>query len=146
MAVVGEFDLIERFFAGRGPRRGDVRVGIGDDGALLDVPHARDVLAVAVSLPAGGDLDTTDPRDLGRRALSAALSQLADRRAQPAWVTLSLTLPRADPGWLQAFSEDFFELVTRHDVALVGGDTTRGPLSVTVVAHGLVPKAPARTC
>ena len=79
-----------------------------------------------------------DPEALGHKALAVNLSDLAAMGAEPAWVTLSLTLPRADANWLESFAGGFGALASRHGVALVGGDTTRGPLAVTVQAHGFV--------
>ena len=136
--VTGEFDLIERIRA-RARGRSDVVLGIGDDAALLRVPAgmqlavAMDTLNGGVHFPA-----ETAAADIGWKALAVNLSDLAAMGAQPAWCTLSLSLPEADPSWLEGFLDGFFELADLHDVALVGGDTTRGPLSVCVTLHGFV--------
>lgn len=135
---MAEFDLIARIRA-RARTRGDVALGIGDDAALLRVPAgkllavATDTLNAGVHFPIG-----TAPADIGWKALAVNLSDLAAMAAQPAWCTLSLSLPDADVAWLDGFLDGFLELADRHDVALVGGDTTRGPLSVCVTVHGLV--------
>jgi thiamine-monophosphate kinase len=133
-----EFELIDRIRA-RATTRDDVLLGIGDDAALLRVPPDRALVVATDTLNAGVHFpDGTDAADIGWKALAVNLSDLAAMGAQPAWCTLSLSLPRADPAWLDGFLDGFLELAARHRVALVGGDTTRGPLSVCVTAHGLV--------
>lgn len=137
-ARTSEFDLIARIRA-RVTGRDDVILGIGDDAAILRMPvgHrlvvAMDTLNVGVHFPA-----ETAPADIGWKALAVNLSDLAAMAATPAWCTLSLSLPQPDAAWVDGFLDGFLELAARHDVALVGGDTTRGPLSVCVTAHGVV--------
>jgi thiamine-monophosphate kinase len=133
-----EFDLIARIRA-RCATRPDVLLGIGDDAALLQVP-ANMQLAVAMdTLNAGVHFpEATSPADIGWKALAVNLSDLAAMGATPAWCTLSLSLPEADAAWVDAFLDGFLELADMHAIALVGGDTTRGPLSVCVTAHGFV--------
>ncbi|MHB8911897.1 MAG: thiamine-phosphate kinase [Lysobacter sp.] len=133
-----EFDLIDRIRA-RVRQRDDVIVGIGDDAAVLQVPPGRQLVVATDTLNAGVHfpLDTA-PADIGWKALAVNLSDLAAMGAQPAWCTLSLSLPSADTGWVDAFLDGFLGLAARHDVALVGGDTTRGPLSIGVTVHGFV--------
>jgi thiamine-monophosphate kinase len=135
----GEFTLIDRIKA-RATSRDDVALGIGDDAALLRVPPGQ-LLAVSTdTLVAGRHFpDDTGAADIGWKALAVNLSDLAAMGAQPAWCTLALTLPDADADWLDAFLDGFLELAQLHDVALVGGDTTSGPLAITVTVHGLVP-------
>lgn len=133
-----EFDLIERIRR-RVIARGDVELGIGDDAALLRVPAGRQLVVAMDTLNAGVHFpDDTAPADIGWKALAVNLSDLAAMGAEPAWCTLSLSMPSADADWLDAFLDGFGALAGRHDVALVGGDTTRGPLSVCVTVHGLV--------
>jgi len=135
---VGEFDLIARIRA-RAGTRADVALGIGDDAALLAPPPGRQLAVTADTLNAGVHFpDGTAPADLGWKALAVNLSDLAAMGAEPAWCTLSLSLPRADAAWIGGFLDGFLDLAGRHGVALVGGDTTRGPLSVSVTAMGLV--------
>jgi thiamine-monophosphate kinase len=137
--VVSEFDLIARYFS-RGPvHRGDVVLGVGDDCALLEVPAGRQ-LAVSIDTLVEGTHFARDaePRALGHKALAVNLSDLAAMGAEPAWATLALTLPAADEAWLAAFADGFLALAERHGVQLVGGDTTRGPRSITVQVHGFV--------
>jgi thiamine-monophosphate kinase len=137
--ALSEFDLIARYFSGRGARRDDVLLGIGDDAALLTVPAGRQLAAAVDTLVAGRHFPAhTGAFDIGWKALAVNLSDLAAMGATPAWATLSLTLPAVDEAWLQAFADGFFALADTHHVALVGGDTTRGPLSITVQAHGHV--------
>ncbi|MCF6338173.1 MAG: thiamine-phosphate kinase [Gammaproteobacteria bacterium] len=134
-----EFDLIRHFFTEQSIRRTDVPLGIGDDAALLS-PPADSLLAVSVDTLIAGihfPLDTI-ARAVGYKALAVNLSDLAAMGAEPAWATLALTLPRADTSWLSDFAQGFFELASTHNVQLVGGDTTRGPLSITVQVTGFV--------
>jgi thiamine-monophosphate kinase len=139
----GEFDLIERIRA-RAPGRGDVILGIGDDAALLQVPPGQELVLSTDTLVAGRHFPPeTAAADIGWKALAVNLSDLAAMGATPAWVTLALTLPEADAGWIEAFLDGFCELADEHAVALVGGDTTRGPLSLTLAAHGFVPAGQA---
>ncbi|TAK39687.1 MAG: thiamine-phosphate kinase [Lysobacteraceae bacterium] len=137
-ATAVEFALIDRIRR-RVAERDDVPLGIGDDAALLAVPPghwlavATDTLNDGVHFPAD-----THAADVGWKALAVNLSDLAAMAATPAWATLSLSLPHADGDWLEAFLDGFLALADAHGVALVGGDTTRGPLSVCVTVHGLV--------
>jgi thiamine-monophosphate kinase len=134
-----EFDLIDRYFRDLTPGRGDVVLGIGDDCALLEVPQGRRLAVTIDTLVEGVHFARgADPESLGHKALAVNLSDLAAMGAEPAWVTLALTLPRAEANWLEGFANGFGALARAHGVALVGGDTTRGPLSITVQAHGLV--------
>jgi thiamine-monophosphate kinase len=138
VASVPEFDLIARI-RDRVATRADVILGIGDDAALLSVPPgkllvvATDTLNVDVHFPAD-----TAAADVGWKALAVNLSDLAAMGAQPAWCTLSLSLPHADEAWVDGFLDGFLALARQHGVALVGGDTTRGPLSICVTVQGLV--------
>jgi thiamine-monophosphate kinase len=124
--------------------RADVGVGIGDDGAIVR-PRLRDDLVLAIdTLVAGVHFPArTDAAAVGWKALAVNLSDLAAMGAEPAWATLALTLPRGDARWVRDFARGFGALAKRYDVALVGGDTTRGPLTVTVQAHGFVPRGRA---
>ncbi|MGH8494987.1 MAG: thiamine-phosphate kinase [Gammaproteobacteria bacterium] len=132
-----ELDIIAGFRAHRGAVRGDVELGIGDDGAvLIPSPDAR-LIAVVDSLVAGVHFPTGLPACfVGHRALAVNLSDMAAMGGAPAWATLSLTLPSPDPAWLADFREGFFAIADDWNVALVGGDTTRGPLTVSVQLLG----------
>ena len=141
---MAEFDLIERIRRATALERDDVVVGIGDDGAVL-APRAGHELVVATdTLVAGVHFpDRTRAADIGWKALAVNLSDLAAMGAEPAWATLALTLPAADPAWVDGFAQGFAELARRHGVALVGGDTARGPLALTVTVGGYVPRGAA---
>jgi len=134
----GEFDLIDRIRS-RAASRDDVVLGIGDDAAVLQPPPGKQVVVTADALNAGVHFtEATKAEDLGWKSLAVNLSDLAAMGAQPAWCTLSLSLPQSDPEWLDGFIDGFLELASLHGIALVGGDTTRGPLSIAVTAMGLV--------
>lgn len=135
-----EFQLIERFFNKQKIERADVVLGIGDDAALLKIPSGQ-LLAISVdTLVAGVHFPSdTAAYDIGYKALAVNLSDMAAMGAQPAWATLALTIPKADRRWLRDFSRGFFALCAQYDLQLIGGDTTHGPLSITVQIHGFVP-------
>lgn len=142
--ALSEFQLISSYFTRQSVSRADVALGIGDDAALLRVP-AGQCLAVSIDTLVEGVhfLPDIDPADLGYRALAVNLSDLAAMGAQPAWVTLALTVPHVDESWLARFGSGFFELARQYNVQLVGGNTTRGPLSISAQVHGFVPEAQA---
>lgn len=136
-----EFELIERFFTDRGVRRADVRMGIGDDAAITRVPASVDLVIATDALVAGTHFPAnTPPRSIGHRALAVNLSDLAAMGAEPLWCTLALTLPEVDADWIGEFATGFFALAEQHGIALIGGDTVRGPLAVSVTVHGSVPQ------
>ncbi|MCW8807100.1 MAG: thiamine-phosphate kinase, partial [Rhodanobacter sp.] len=141
-----EFDLIELIRQRTAQSRDDVRLGIGDDAAVLAVPAGQelvvaiDTLVDGVHFPRG-----TAAADIGWKALAVNLSDLAAMGASPAWALLALTLPAADPAFVEGFADGFAQLAQPHRLALVGGDTTRGPLCVSVVVHGFVPPGSALT-
>lgn len=136
----GEFDLIARYFNRYRTARRDVQLGIGDDCALLTVAE-KQLLAVSTDTLVEGIhfLKTIDPADLGYKALAVNLSDLAAMGADPAWVSLALTLPEVNTEWLEAFSDSLFEQLNYYGMQLIGGDTTRGPLSMTLTIQGLIP-------
>jgi len=134
-----EFDIIRRYFMRQSVKREDVVTAIGDDAAVLTVPPGQELVVCMDTLVAGVHFpDNTAAAAIAHKSLAVNLSDLAAMGATPAWATLSLTLPENNPGWLDDFSRAFFALADRYRVQLVGGDTTRGPLSVTVQAHGFV--------
>ena len=133
-----EFSLIDAI-ARRASARDDVVLGIGDDAAILAVPAGNQLVVAMDTLNAGVHFpEDTAPADIGWKALAVNLSDLAAMGARPAWCTLSLSLPDSDAGRVDGFLDGFLSLAALHGIALVGGDTTRGPLSVCVTAHGLV--------
>ncbi|RMG27484.1 MAG: thiamine-phosphate kinase [Gammaproteobacteria bacterium] len=136
----GEFEIIDRCFRTGFPSRADVVLGIGDDAACLVPPAGRELVAATDTLVAGIHFPPDlDPGDVGYRALAVNLSDLAAMGAEPAWMTLALTLPEADLGWLTGFAAGLRAAARGAGVALVGGDTTRGPLTVTIQVLGTVP-------
>jgi thiamine-monophosphate kinase len=135
---LGEFDLIQRYFS-RGSTRRDVLLGVGDDAALLEVPAGQALVAATDTLVEGRHfLPGAPPESVGHQALAVNLSDLAAMGAEPAWALLSLSLPDSDEAWLRAFAGGLYALAERHAVALVGGDTVRGPRVVTITALGYV--------
>lgn len=141
-----EFRLIEAIRERTARRRDDVALGIGDDAALLDMPADRQLVACTDTLVAGVHfLVDTAPEDIGWKSLAVNLSDIAAMGAEPAWALLALTLPGADARFVDKFARGFAELAGKHAVALVGGDTTQGPLSITVTVLGAVPRGKALT-
>ncbi|CAJ0993151.1 thiamine-phosphate kinase [Pantoea sp. Nvir] len=139
-----EFELISRYFNRRTPSRLDVETGIGDDCALLVVPEKKMLATSTDTLVAGVHfLHDIHPTDLAYKALAVNISDLAAMGADPAWLTLALTLPEIDEAWLAAFSKSMFEIMEYYNIQLVGGDTTCGPMSLTFGIHGLVPQGHA---
>jgi thiamine-monophosphate kinase len=141
---VNEFELIDRYFRELGATRSDVHLGVGDDAALLECAPGRQLVAAADTLVDAVHFPPGSPAaSVGHRALAVNLSDLAAMGAEPAWALLALTLPRPDERWLEEFSRGFATLARRFDVALVGGDTTSGPLCITVQILGSVERGTA---
>jgi len=138
---MGEFDLIDRYFK-KPVRHADL--GIGDDCALLSTAPGHQ-LAMSTDMLVEGRhfLSTVQPRHLGHKALAVNLSDLAACGARPKAFLLSLAMPRADEAWLQGFSQGLFELASQHDCELIGGDTTQGPLNISITVLGDVPRGQA---
>ncbi|MCO5107993.1 MAG: thiamine-phosphate kinase [Burkholderiaceae bacterium] len=136
---LGEFELIARFFD-RGPAR-DAILGVGDDCALLAPPEPHSVTAVSTDMLLVGRhfLADDDPVSVGHKALAVNLSDLAAMGARPRAFTLALALPQVDEGWLAGFCSGLFAIADRHGCELVGGDTTRGPLTICITVFGDVP-------
>jgi thiamine-monophosphate kinase len=135
-----EFELIGKYFARLGAERADVRLGVGDDGAIIAPPASRELVAVTDTLVEGVHFPVgSAAASIGHRSFAVNLSDLAAMGAEPAWALLALTLPRPDDDWLTEFARAAGDLCRRHNVALIGGDTTRGPLTITVTLMGIVP-------
>ena len=132
-----EFDLIARHFTR--PAKNAV-LGVGDDCALVDVSNGMD-LAVSTDTMVSGThfFPDVDPETLGHKALAVNLSDMAAMGAMPYWATLALTVPDVNHEWLAKFAKGFFDLAEEFGVSLIGGDTTRGPLTMTVTIMGEVP-------
>jgi thiamine-monophosphate kinase len=128
-----EFEIIRRYFA-RVADDAAVRVGVGDDGAVLDPAPGRELVVVVDTLVQGvhypADLSAAD---VGYRGVEVNLSDIAAMAGRPRWMTLALTLSDNDPEWLEGFTEGLFESAARFGVTLVGGDTTRGAQTVVSI-------------
>lgn len=141
-----EFDLIHRFFTEQSVRRSDVVLGIGDDAALLTPPEDSSLVVSTDTLIAGVHFpENTDAEAVGYKALAVNLSDMAAMGAEPAWISLAITLPKKDEAWLESFSRSLFTLANEFNVQLIGGDTTRGPLSISVQIMGFAPEKEALT-
>ncbi|RFC31158.1 MAG: thiamine-phosphate kinase [Candidatus Nitrotoga sp. MKT] len=139
--MVSEFELIRRFFTRVTP---GAILGVGDDAALVQIRYGME-LAVSTDMLVSGThfFPDADPFFLGHKALAVNLSDMAAMAAQPRWVTLALSLPEVNEMWLKKFSAGLFALADEHQVALIGGDTTRGPLNLCVTVMGEVPHGAA---
>ena len=136
---MAEFALIDLIAARCALAREDVWLGIGDDGAVLAPPPGMHLVVATDTLVSGVHFPpATAPADIGWKALAVNLSDLAAMGATPAWASLALTLPTADRDFVAGFADGFAELARAHRVALIGGDTTRGPLAITLTVHGFV--------
>ena len=134
-----EFQLIQQFFQreqAEQPAAG-VLLGIGDDCALLQIPDGHQLAVSVDTLVAGVHFPAdAEPELIAERALRTNLSDLAAMGAEPLWFTLALTLPEANENWLRSFSRGLFKCARQYGIALVGGDTTSGPLSITIQVMG----------
>ncbi|RUO58792.1 thiamine-phosphate kinase [Pseudidiomarina insulisalsae] len=138
---MGEFDLIDTFFTHRWPARDDVALGVGDDAAVLNVPSDSQLVIATDTMVSGVHFDEQTPaRAVGHKIAAVNLSDLAAMGAEPTWLSLALTLPEVDEEWLTSFSHGLREICEYYDCQLIGGDTTKGPLTLTLTAHGLVPR------
>ena len=138
-----EFDLIDRIRA-RLARRDDVVLGLGDDAALLRPKSGHWLVAACDVLNESIHFSADDPAEaIGHKSAAVNLSDLAAMGAEPAWALLGLSLPDADSAWLDGFLDGFLALSDRHGLRLVGGDTTRGPRSISITVHGWVPEGAA---
>ena len=138
---LSEFEIIRRFFTHRTP---GAALGVGDDAALVRVDRGAELAISADMLVEGRHFfPGADPELLGHKALAVNLSDMAAMGAKPRWATLALALPRVDEKWLAAFARGFMSLARRYRVDLIGGDTTRGPLTISVQIMGEVPSGKA---
>ena len=139
-----EFDLIRQYFLNQPVHRSDVHLGIGDDAAIvapkpgMELVVAADVINEGIHFPVG-----TDPVAIGHKVLAVNLSDMAAMGAEPAWFTMTLSLPETSHQWLDAFCTGLYQLANDHQLQLIGGDTVQGPLSVAVQIGGYVPKGEA---
>ena len=142
---MNEFELIDRYFR-RAPRNADVRIGIGDDGAVIaPAPGMEYVVTVDMLVEGRHFRADADPQGIGHKTLAVNLSDLAAMGALPRFVLLAGALPTPDPAWVAAFMAGFDALADEYDVELIGGDTTRGPRTFCVTAIGELPAGTALT-
>jgi thiamine-monophosphate kinase len=146
---LGEFDLIQRFFkAGADAMRSNdeklITLGIGDDCALLK-PAAGEEIAITTDMLVEGRhfFMGANPELLGRKALAVNLSDLAAMGAKPIGFTLAIALPKVDTVWLDAFAKGLFAIANQYSCPLIGGDTTAGPLTISITAFGSIPSGKA---
>mgnify|MGYP001037268287 CR=1 FL=1 len=135
-----EFSIIEQYFTNQTQPRRDVLVGVGDDCAITQIPENQVLATTTDTLVSGIHfVSETTPCDIAHKALAVNLSDLAAMGATPAWVSLALTLPDTNDDWLSEFADSFARLCEYYSINLIGGDTTQGPLSITITAQGFVP-------
>jgi thiamine-monophosphate kinase len=146
---LGEFDLIERFFKTGAdslgiPANSVIALGIGDDCALIKPPANEEIAITSDMLVEGRHFfASADPELLGRKSLAVNLSDLAAMGARPVGFTLAIALPKADSTWLEAFSKGLFAVAKEYSCPLIGGDTTAGPLTISITAFGCSPTGKA---
>lgn len=134
-----EFDLIERYFSSLNSTDKTVICGIGDDAAVLDLSPDHFLLVSTDTLVSDVHFSAqTNPADIAYKSLAVNISDIAAMGGTARWATLALTLPDLDHDWLQAFSKGFAEIAERYHISLVGGDTTQGPLAITIQIMGSV--------
>lgn len=143
--ALAEFSLISRFFKQADTiANTDVALGIGDDAAIVNIPAdcqlctAVDTLVAGVHFP-----EDASAYDIGHKALAVNLSDLAAMGAIPRWFTLALTLPAVNETWLSQFSKGLFDLASTYNMSLIGGDTTSGPLCISINIMGTLPQGQA---
>ncbi len=142
--TLSEFSLINQYFNSGYSQRDDVSIGIGDDAAVTTVPAGMQLVSAVDTLVEGVHFPKqTSAFSIGYKSLAVNLSDLAAMGAQPAWAMLAITMPQADESWIKEFCEGFFQLAHLHNVQLIGGDTTQGPLAITVQVMGFVPAGKA---
>ena len=140
-----EFDIIRQYFI-LDNFRDDVVLGIGDDAAVLTIPPEHELVQSVDTLVAGVHFPIeTSPENIAYKALAVNLSDMAAMGAEPAWFTLAITLPDDNEAWLKSFSESLSSIAKQYNVQLVGGDTTHGPLCISITINGFVPKGKALT-
>jgi len=138
---LNEFEIIEHYFKQAHPAsQGNLILGIGDDAAIINVPEDSELVISMDTLVVGVHFyQNSSPEDIAYKSLAVNLSDMAAMGALPRWISLSLTLPDNNLDWIKKFSASFNQLATEHSLILIGGDLTKGPLSITVQILGVVP-------
>jgi thiamine-monophosphate kinase len=138
---MNEFELIRRYFD---RPAANALLAVGDDAAIVRPAPGHDLHVSVDMLVAGRHFFAdVDPEALGHKTLAVNLSDMAAMGAEPRWVVLSIALPEANEAWVAALAEGFFALADRYRVSLIGGDTTRGPLTLSVTIMGETPNGKA---
>lgn len=137
---MAEFDLIAQYFT----RQAAVDLGVGDDAALVSVRPGYQ-LAVSADMSVSGThfFAEAQPFAIGWKSMAVNISDMAAMGAEPKWATLSIALPGVDHPWLRQFSDGLFACADAFEVALIGGDTTRGSLNIAINILGEVPRGQA---
>lgn len=132
--MTSEFEIIERYFK---KKMKQTALGVGDDAAMI---HVRNNYQLAISSDMLIEnihfLKNTNPSHLGWKSLAVNLSDIAAMGATPKWATLSISLPKINHAWLKKFSKGFFKCADKFGIDLIGGDTTKGPLSISITIMG----------
>lgn len=137
---MGEFDLITEYFSKHKQlSRKDIMLSIGDDCAITQIKSGQNIAITTDTLVSGTHfLPTISPTDLAYKSVAVNLSDLAAMGSTPLWASLALTLPNIDNDWLSEFSNSLFHILDHYNVALIGGDTTKGHLSITLTVQGVL--------
>ena len=139
-----EFDIIRQLAEGQKVSRDEIKLGIGDDAAVIEIPAGHELVVSTDTLNQGVHFtEHAAAADIGYKALAVNLSDLAAMGARPLAFNLSLSLPQTEDDWLKSFATGLFSLASQYQVQLTGGDTTRGPLSISMTVMGLVPAGQA---
>jgi len=139
--TLSEFDIISQFFKKKYKQKKSIIAGIGDDAAIVEVPSDKFMAVSTDTLVSGVHFPMiTKPFDIAYKSLAVNISDMAAMGAEPLYVTLAITLEHNDAKWLEDFSNGFFSLANEYSIDLIGGDVSRGPLSITVQIFGVVPK------
>ncbi len=141
---MSEFDIIEKYFTPNQSEQNQVELGIGDDGALVNIPETHNLVVTTDMLVSGVHFpENTSPEDIACKALAVNLSDLAAMGANPRWFTLAISFPEINTDWLERFANSLMKQAEFYNISLIGGDTNKGPLSITIQALGQVPKSKA---
>lgn len=139
-----EFDIIKQYFTRNSPENKSVHLGVGDDAAITSIPAGMEqVIAIDTLVENIHFTENTPAEEIAYKALAVNLSDLAAMGATPAWFTLALTLPEVSESWLAGFSKGLFNLAEQFRIPLIGGDTTHGPLTISIQVAGFVPHGKA---
>jgi len=141
-----EFDIIKTYFSSIGNTKDWLITGVGDDAAILKpIPNQQQLIAIDTLNTGIHFLPETSAIDIGYKSLAVNISDIAAMAGQPLWFTLSISLPEVDHDWLKGFADGLTDIANQFGLNLIGGDTTRGPLSITIQIAGVVPEGKALT-